>query len=767
SGNDGSWGTFNVGVGTPLQQVELLPSTLVPESWVVLEEGCTDDDPSNCTVTRGGVYKYNDSSSWTRKDNYALTAESNLGFTGNSENGAYGWENLALATTDGSNITMNETVIAGIATKSFYLGVLGLATRAVEWRDSDESVPSLLTSLESQNLIPSLSYGYTAGHSYNNAPPSLTLGGHDTSRFTPNDVTFAITSQVLRQLVVNVQSISVTNSKGSDELVATAFPALIDSTVAQMWLPIPICEAFEDAFDIDYDPISGLYTITDEQHDALVEQAAEVTFQLGTSSAGGPTVSITLPYASFDLEASPPLTMRRRRYFPLRQARDDGQYTLGRTFLQEAFIIVDYNQENPEFSVSQAVYDEGTPSHIVVTNAASSSDAPTENGNSEDPAGVTRTSSDSSGGIGTGAIAGIAVGIAAIVVAIIGFCLWRFKFRKSRRNKEIVKGKSELEGDSEPKGVHEAFNKRPLPDDGLHEKEKHAAIGVNEIDRTPPAELDSSGRFGGSANAGTSFDNHGGRAELPSPDPFRPELESPENIRSELSTPEPRSELSSADPSLVPELTSREIPHEMSSNRNSNSRRRPVAYRHDSIDSDIVSPHDSASINGRQTSGDTLTTPISPQPKRPAMRYSQRRHSGQRPQHIRLNSSSSHDTFETRFNGPSTPLQHPQSPSPLASPPIGVQDSPALSGLNSPSFAQTKFQDPGPPTPNLDITENQPLMNQQQPYRGRFSENLTADPESMTREERPPRDRSMVRDEVDKLEARTKSDQMPGHGTSF
>lgn len=106
------------------------------------------------------------SSTWFKKDVYALGSEANLGYTGNSDNGAYGWENISWAATGDVNVTASHTVIAGIATKDFYLGVLGLAARPITWEDHSTSSPSLISTLKAQGLIESQSYGYTAGAFY-------------------------------------------------------------------------------------------------------------------------------------------------------------------------------------------------------------------------------------------------------------------------------------------------------------------------------------------------------------------------------------------------------------------------------------------------------------------------------------------------------------------------------------------------------------------------------------------------------------------------
>ncbi|KAI4141150.1 MAG: hypothetical protein LQ341_003589 [Variospora aurantia] len=522
----------------------------------------------------------------------------------------------------------------------------------------------------------------------------------------------------------------------------------------------------------------------------MVKQDAEITLTLATSLNGGSTIDITLPYASFDLEADKPLVKQKTRYFPLRRAKDESQYTIGRVFLQEAFILVDYDHSS--FSILQAQYTSGTPSRIVATDTTTGTDITSSNndGTSDDPA-LVKTTSQPSHGIGTGAIAGIAVGIVVLAVAVIGFCLWRRRLRRSKRVNN-VQGKAELPGESKPRGLDEAFGekRRPSHESARETKKGVTNVNIDEVPRTPlPAELE--GTLEGRSTAEMHNEHHY-MAELPSPDLFRPELEDPglALIRSELSTPEPPpSELSTSDPSLVPELTSRHMAHELPSS-NRNSRVRPISLRNDSLDSYIL-PSESAStrpgLHGRKNSQDTISSPVSPHPRRDSARvFPQRRHSGL---HHRLHSSASHDTFETRIHGSCSPQLRPQgSPSPLAtprsqpgpsaspqplegcswgvpSPPMGSQVSPSLSALNSPTIPHPRLTESGPPTPGLlDLSERQPLMSkhQQQASREtRFVENLTADPDMMTNEERQRREearRVVVKQEVDKIEDRARNE---------
>lgn len=81
------------------------------------------------------------------------------------DNGDYGHDTLALGYNGSGGLSLDQQVIAGIATKDFYLGSLGLAPWPVNFSLTDSS-PSYLSSLKNQSKIPSLSFGYSAGASY-------------------------------------------------------------------------------------------------------------------------------------------------------------------------------------------------------------------------------------------------------------------------------------------------------------------------------------------------------------------------------------------------------------------------------------------------------------------------------------------------------------------------------------------------------------------------------------------------------------------------
>ena len=169
SGNDGNWSTFDLAVGSPAQSFKVLPSTLTSETWVPVSEGCsTASDLLACAGSRGVGYpnlgfQTNASTTWSQIGIYELTTEQKL--YGDAETGLYGLDTVSLNGTGSPHKLENQTV-AGIATADFWLGSFGLGIQASEFSVLPSGVPSLLSSIRQQKLIPSLSFGYTAGASY-------------------------------------------------------------------------------------------------------------------------------------------------------------------------------------------------------------------------------------------------------------------------------------------------------------------------------------------------------------------------------------------------------------------------------------------------------------------------------------------------------------------------------------------------------------------------------------------------------------------------
>lgn len=338
-GNDGPWSSFTLQVGNPVQNVKVMISTAGYQTWVVLNEGCVLSDPSTCATSRGGIFHPNESTTWmannvTSKGLFSLGLELNLGYTGNGE---YGYDTVALGWQGSGGPSLDQQIVAGVATKEFYLGIFGLNPRPTNFSDYNDTTSSYMSNLKQKSLIPSLTWGYTAGNQYrlNKVLGSLTLGGYDSSHFILNNVSFAFNEIDARDLTVYIEKVTMTAEGTSQHFFSTSMIAFVDSTVPYIYLPAEVCEKFETAYGLTWNAAVQAYLVNDTLNDKLKAQNASVTFTLGTLKTGN-TVDISLPYSAFDLIADYPLMPNKTRFFPLVRSANNSQYTLGRTFLQEA-----------------------------------------------------------------------------------------------------------------------------------------------------------------------------------------------------------------------------------------------------------------------------------------------------------------------------------------------------------------------------------------------------------------------------------------------
>lgn len=249
---------------------------------------------------------------------------------------------------------------------------------------------------------------------------SLVLGGYDNSRIA-NTKTLSVPmpSKQNNTLIVGVTSVTYKPDQDVEQNKfsftadpGSGFRATIDSTLPYLVLPDAICDQFERRFRLTYDETNNLYTFNASSHAWNTLQNATVTIQLAANPQSNvDLVNIDLPYDAFDLQVSR-IGGNGTSYFPIKKSKT-GIYTLGRTLLQEAYIIVDYERAN--FTVAPASNPDSLPKEdlkIIYNTTYSPADVK--------PAGVGE-------GLGTGAIAGTVVGIvvAFAIAGVLAFCWWR------------------------------------------------------------------------------------------------------------------------------------------------------------------------------------------------------------------------------------------------------------------------------------------------------------------------------------------------------
>jgi hypothetical protein len=392
---------------------------------VIRPEGCDQANPglAGCDNSRGLLFDPKKSTSWTTEhlDNGGLFELNTYyeGFLNLTGNAYYGFESLTLGVPGSDLPSLDHQVVAGIATNHYWLGSLGLSPIPFNFSSLNDSTsvrdpqPSFLSDLKNYSMIPSLSWAYTAGASYRQDPVfgSLVLGGYDTSRFVPNNVTFAFAADFSRDLTVYLQSISY-DTIGSSPLLTESIPIFINSMVTHLWLPIGVCQRFEEAFNLTWSDKAQLYLVDDDTHNRLSSLNPTLTLTIGHDTTEGGSVEIALPYGAFDLSGSPPFVDPPSRYFPLKRAERADQYTLGRVFLQGAYIVTDYERQS--FSVSQALFPDASR---VSNKTIVAIDAP----------GTKEKSAPSAGTI-AGAVVGAVVGIVLVVLGV----LWLIRQRKRK-----------------------------------------------------------------------------------------------------------------------------------------------------------------------------------------------------------------------------------------------------------------------------------------------------------------------------------------------
>jgi hypothetical protein len=303
-------------------------------------------------------------------------------------------------------------------------------------------------------------------------------------------VSFPFASDNERDVLVLIQSITSTDSSNKQtSLLPTPIYSYIDSTVAEIWLPTASCQLFEKAFGLVWDADSELYLVSDALHNQLLATNPNITFNVApwTQPHQTASVNIVLPYSAFDLTAKPPYQTLNStsRYFPLRRADNEQEYTLGRTFLQEAYLIVDWERQN--FSVSQCSWVAGADQHIVPILSANGT-----NGTTGSALGLTSRNSAS---LSPGAIAGIAVGIVAILLlsGILGLLYLRRK-----RDKAI-----KLEDEDTPTKTVDTESSK-----GDEEPSTTLVFPKAELEANTPLRHEADGTFykPGGGTSGTSFD---------------------------------------------------------------------------------------------------------------------------------------------------------------------------------------------------------------------------------------------------------------------
>jgi hypothetical protein len=172
-GNDGKWSTFTINIGDHDgsgggQNFDVLISTsssltMVPNQAEWCDAECAPKrgiEIFNAKQPRG--FESSSSQSWKELGQYNLPLPN--WWPGEKPNATWGSDNVGLGQSSKDSPILQEQWVVEYTVKELFMGSFGLAIEAVSAGTGSKS--PFLYNFAGQNLIPSASYGYTAGAYY-------------------------------------------------------------------------------------------------------------------------------------------------------------------------------------------------------------------------------------------------------------------------------------------------------------------------------------------------------------------------------------------------------------------------------------------------------------------------------------------------------------------------------------------------------------------------------------------------------------------------
>ena len=337
---------------------------------------------------------------------------------------------------------------------------LSSAEKHIEYTSVNGSNVSLNTTLPSaytQEAIPSLFYGLHIGSASSSVavPGSLVLGGYDKSRCLTSPIISDTDVFDLTNIGLGVasgdspfpkdQKLPVRNLlKSSGASSVRAYP---NPGVPYLYLPQETCEAIAEHLPVTFNDTLGLYiwNVSAPSYQDILTSPSYLSFdfQSGTS-----TNTIYLPFALLNLTLEWPLVDIPTRYFPCSPYQSpDGKFHLGRAFLQGAFMAQNWQTgklmlaqapgpDLSDVSLASISANDTLVSSMVKAPSWDSTWASKLKAFQRDEPSASGTSNvvvaDEKRGLSPGAMAGIVVGIVAVLLLIAGVLWMLFRRQKTR-----------------------------------------------------------------------------------------------------------------------------------------------------------------------------------------------------------------------------------------------------------------------------------------------------------------------------------------------
>lgn len=377
-GPDGPWHAITVEIGSPPQSVDLFPGGFW-QSNVLSSSLCANTTPQPCYASQAGLYNSNASSGATGLpetgdvQNSTFADKGMLSLFGNGE---YIFDTASIVTEDPPSASVIYTDFDMLIISEGYetlpdgtkytieVGNLALGAQEVNqsWNDGNGRFNSSLVPsyLYLTDQAPSNSFGMHIGSTALEIPPSLYIGGYDQSRVL-GEVT--VQDYNMHYFPIDLLDIGIGVAEGASPFpfesksgllasgnssVGVAMQVIVDPIAPFLYLPKSTCDAITANLPVKYQPNLGLYfwDTASSLYETIITSPAFLSFTFRLNSSITQNMTINVPFSLLNLILTPPLVTTPTEYFPCNAGFDYGksygQYTLGKAFLQAAFLGVNW-----------------------------------------------------------------------------------------------------------------------------------------------------------------------------------------------------------------------------------------------------------------------------------------------------------------------------------------------------------------------------------------------------------------------------------------
>lgn len=458
-GPDGPWRAVNVQMGYEETSIGLYPGSAW-ETWLVEDGYC---GKSACYASKAGTYDNSSGDQGGLQLTGSLSAFM-LGLDIEGDPGTRYMDDMSLNGVTVENVSLvllksQKIKYPGGQTSPFFAGCLSLGgRRATNQSFSQPGAPAINASLPpgwmwENEWTKSNSFGMHIGSVQPDLSGSLWFGGYDQNRVIgevlsmnggPRD---GITLRDISIDVIGSKSPFGFNSKDGllakgNSSIGGRLKVLVDGCSPYLTLPKSTCDSITANLPVNFDEDLGLYLwdTKSDKYKEIITSASTLSFSFISNSNTDP-IKIRVPFMHLNLTLSTPLSDNPVPYFPC-YTNGNGQYVLGRAFLQDAFIGANWHPDIDTWWLAQAPGPNIQATTNIITigekdktvskggndwKASWSGVWDDEEASSSTPTSENTNKGGDKVGMSVGAKAGIGVGIGAAVLAVgIGvFFFWR------------------------------------------------------------------------------------------------------------------------------------------------------------------------------------------------------------------------------------------------------------------------------------------------------------------------------------------------------